>query len=299
LNTGHIYALKPDIDVVVKLIEVARLDENVITNEDLLLSIHDDYEEPPIVGASLLAIGIRRLRDAFEQCQTLLSSKHQIVRLNAAIAVLHLNPSKEDRDTVREILEAELSLTNEPKARAMCLQQLSAALYQKVKVETENMNPTAARTQPIDGSKMVRPRSRQIKRLGLDYILPLTAQSLTVLSTANAAADVLDKFDSKEVQHLFNRLLRADEGGQFFVQPVFDYLAINSKRRVVALLCKLCSTRRTVFTRPCVVRTYSNKIVDTLLDLTLLQRPDMLGSKMATMVFRCVTTPLPHSAVYD
>eukprot|EP01048_Picozoa_sp_COSAG05_P029571 COSAG05_NODE_9795_length_601_cov_0.595618_1_plen_67_part_10 len=45
---------------------------------------------------------------------------------------------------------------------------------------------------------------------------------------------------------------------------VFDYLAANSKK------------------------TYSNKIIDTLLDLKLLQRPDMLGSRMATMVFRSI-----------
>ena len=77
--------------------QVARLDENVISNEDLLLSIHDQHEEPAIVGASLLAIGIRRLRDAFDQCERLLDSEHQIVRLNAAIAVLHLNPTKEDQ----------------------------------------------------------------------------------------------------------------------------------------------------------------------------------------------------------
>ena len=41
----------------------------------------------------------------------------------------------------------------------------------------------------------------------LEYILPLVAQSLTVLGTADAAAEVLNMFDSKEVQHMFGKLL--------------------------------------------------------------------------------------------
>lgn len=259
---SHIYALKPDTDVVVKLLEVARLDENVVSNEDLLMTIHDDHEDPRIVGAALLAIGIRRLRDAFEHCEYLLNSEEQIIRLNAAIAVLHLNPTTEDKAKVKVILESEMKLANEPETRALCLKQLSAALYQKVKMD-HSLNPAEARVK-IDYSKLPRPRSRQIKRLGLDWILPLVAKSLTVLGTAKAAADVLDKFDSKEVQHMFNKLLIADEGGQFYAQSVFDYLAENSRK------------------------TYSNTIVNTLLELKLLQRPDMLGSKLATMVFRCI-----------
>ena len=164
-------------------------------------------------------------------------------------------------------MEGELSLKNEAQARERCLIQLSAALYQKVKIETADMNPAGSggnRPGSGDAAKQVRPRSRQIKRLGLDYILPMLAQSLTVIGTANAAADVLNNFDSKEVQHLFDKLLKADEGGIYYCQQVFDYLAANSKK------------------------TYSNKIIETLLDLKLLQRPDMLGSRMATMVFRSI-----------
>ena len=52
----------------VKLIEVARLDEEVVTNEDLLNTVNNDYEEPHIVGAALLAIGIRRMREAITRC---------------------------------------------------------------------------------------------------------------------------------------------------------------------------------------------------------------------------------------
>ena len=122
-----------------------------------------------------------------------------------------------------------------------------------------------------------------------------------------AGVDVLNKFDSKEVEHMFRKLFTAEEGKEegavfyyyierddlllkvmdcvlkvmdfvlrmvgfvlktavcledvrvFYKQSVFDYLAANSKR------------------------TFNNGICDTLLGLDLLQRPEMLGSKMATV----------------
>eukprot|EP01043_Picozoa_sp_COSAG02_P026269 COSAG02_NODE_1508_length_12230_cov_7.647597_1_plen_1756_part_10 len=263
----HLYALKPDVETVVKLIEVARLDEEVISNQALLETINDEYEEPAVVGAALLAIGIRRMRDATDRIKELLGSEHKVVQLNASISLLHLNPDQEDRDKVREIITRELSLQNDTEARAVCLRQLAAALFQKVKMQAD-LSPVNASVQ-VDFSRLPRPKSRQIKRLGLEYILPLVAQSLTVLGTAEAAGEVLNMFDSKEVQHMFGKLFTAEEGKEedvrvFYKQSVFDYLAVNSKQ------------------------TFNNGIVDTLLSLDMLQRPDMLGSKMATMVFRAV-----------
>jgi Ca2+-binding EF-hand superfamily protein len=263
----HMYALKPDVETVVKLIEVTRLDEEVVSNQDLLNTINDEFEEAAIVGAALLAIGIRRMRDATDRIEELLDSEHKVVQLNAAIALLHLNPEQDDREKVRVIITRELSLQNDTEARAICLKQLAAALFQKVKMET-GLSPVNANVQ-VDFSRLPRPKSRQIKRLGLEYILPMVAQSLTVLGTADAASEVLNMFDSKEVQHMFGKLFTAEEGKEedvrvFYKQSVFDYLAANSKR------------------------TFNNGIVDTLLELDMLQRPDMLGSKMATMVFRAV-----------
>jgi hypothetical protein len=160
----------------------------------------------------------------------------------------------------------ELSLENSTEARETCLQQLSVTLYQKVVVPPPQDHGATA---TFDFTRLPRPRSRQIKRLGVDYILPMVAQSLTVVGTAETAAEVLDMFDSKEVQHLFSKLLQSEEGLEedvrvYYKQSVFDYLAANSKR------------------------TYDNKICDTLLNLDLMQNADMIGSKMASMVFRAV-----------
>ena len=262
----HLYALRPDVSTVVKLIEVVRLHEMVISNEDLLNVINDDYEDPAIVGVTLLAIGSRRLPEATERIEQLLESKHPVVQLSAAISLLHLKPSEEDREKVKAIITKELSLENSTEAREVCLSQLSVTLYQKVTLPPEQDHGGTAQ---FDFTRLPRPKSRQIKRLGLDYILPMVAQSLTVVGTAEMAAEVLDMFDSKEVQHLFGKLLLAQDGMEedvrvFYVQPVFDYLAANSKR------------------------TYDNKICDTLLNLDLLQNADMIGSKMTSMVFRAV-----------
>lgn len=65
---------------------------------------------------------------------------------------------------------------------------------------------------------------RAIKRLGLDYILPMVAQSLIEVNTAREASEVLERFDSKEVQHLFQKILAKDTDGVFFAKPVFEFL---------------------------------------------------------------------------
>ena len=70
---------------------------------------------------------------------------------------------------------------------------------------------------------------RSLQRLGLDYVLPLVVSSLTDLTTSHEAADVLNKFDSNEVQFLFQRILQEDADGVFFVKPVFEYLASETQ----------------------------------------------------------------------
>ena len=57
-----------------------------------------------------------------------------------------MNPEQEDREKVKDIITKELSLENSVESRAVCLRQLSAALFQKVKMET-NLSPVNANVQ--------------------------------------------------------------------------------------------------------------------------------------------------------
>jgi hypothetical protein len=63
------------------------------------LNVYGGGENPEVVGAALLAVGSRRLRDQRERCVELLDSDNNVVRLNSAIALLNMKSSKEEKIT--------------------------------------------------------------------------------------------------------------------------------------------------------------------------------------------------------
>ena len=113
-------------------------------------------------------------------------------------------------------------------------------------------------------SKVPRARSKQIKELQVDFILPLVALNLADVTTSHEASRVLHKFYSEEVTNLFAKILAKDSHGAFFTQPVFEFLSDT------------CS------------RVNSNAIITTLLDIPYLKQPDQLGSPVAALAFRTI-----------
>ena len=113
-------------------------------------------------------------------------------------------------------------------------------------------------------SKVPRARSKQIKELQVDFILPLVALNLADVTTSHEASRVLHKFYSEEVTNLFAKILAKDSRGAFFTQPVFEFLSDT------------CS------------RVNSNAIITALLDIPYLKQPDQLGSPVAALAFRTI-----------
>lgn len=262
----QLFHLRSELAITVAVVEVSKTDYDVISDLELQMLISDRAsEDHRVVGAAVLACGARRMREAKDRCEVLLESKHHGIRLNAAVALLNMRVEEDVTAKIKAKLTHELSVDRPSEMRRVTLQALSNALYERPRVETENFNVASGKGgSGSDGSNEPRQRSRAIKRLGLDYILPMVAQSLTDIGTSQEAADVLNKFDSTEVQFLFQKILQADEDGLFFVKPVFEYLAENS------------------------ARTSSNVIITTLLDLPVLKQPDMLGKPVAALFFRTI-----------
>ena len=120
---------------------------------------------------------------------------------------------------------------------------------------------------------MPRQRSKLIRLLRVDYVLPMCAQNLIDTATSEDATKVLEKFDSREVQHLFKNIFAKDTDGNYFVPTVFSFLADT------------CG------------RVDDNDIVNTLLAIPLLTRPDQMGSAVPAMVFQTIVAVARNSSL--
>ena len=126
--------------VQIAVLEVCKAEEEVISDFELMMLINDDDEHPKIIGAAVLACGVRRLRESTDQCEKLLASDHTVVRMNAAVALLNMRPSREIKQEIKEVVTKELDLSSAVVDRRTTLKALSNALYEKPRVETDNMN---------------------------------------------------------------------------------------------------------------------------------------------------------------
>lgn len=270
-----IFVEKPATDVMVALVELCRTDNRVIRDTELLAIIHNSQTTATrVLSGALVACGERKLRKAKEDALALMDSEAVNVRVAAAIAVLHLQPDKGTRTQVRDVITKSLALTVDPEDRRVCLRTLSIALTDKnITMAMPAGFGGGGRMQQMDFSKMPRQRSKLIRSLRLDYVLPMCVQNLTHNGSHEDASKTLEKFDSREIQHLFKNILTQDAHGMYFVPTVFKFLTDNSSR------------------------VDDNEIVNTLLAIPLLTRPDQIGSSIPAMVFRTIiaiarTTPL-------
>eukprot|EP01051_Picozoa_sp_SAG22_P002513 SAG22_NODE_113_length_19407_cov_214.925161_6_plen_669_part_00 len=272
-----IFVEKPSTDVVVALVEVCRTDNRVIRDSELLDIIRNSASTASkVVAGALVACGERKLRKAKDDALALMDAQAVEVRVSAAIALLHLQPDKGMRARVRDVITRSLALTADPEERRVCLRTLGVALTEKDNAAMAlpaGFSGGGGRMQQIDLSKMPRQRSKLIRSLRLDYVLPMCVQNLTQNGTHEDATKALEKFDSREIQHLFKSIFAQDTHGMYFVPTVFKFLMENS------------------------ARVEDNEIVNALLAIPLLTRPDQIGTSIPSMVFRAIiaiarTTPL-------
>ena len=116
-----------------KVIEIARTDNRVIRDAELMAIVEAEADHAPeVVSSAMLACGERHLMKGKVMLQELLEHQSSTeIRLTAAIALLNLKPDKKLRGRLKTIISDSLAMQSSVEDRLTCLRTFEMSLSEK------------------------------------------------------------------------------------------------------------------------------------------------------------------------